>query len=288
MTIMKDVQAPVWYLEGMAEHFGAHQIRPDGTTEFRIIPDSRENSLGFGRTTLIRREYASERARTMSMILEFRPDEFTTPVYYAWSWALCAFLDKTPRYKERFREMGSFTHGNVFGGEFYKRFNPDDRDLATEWTLFVANVDYGYDFEQAEIEFQAGKPLDKNEKTKEIVADRGWQSSGALLEAGHHYTVKATGRFTLANDPKPWISEPQGITFRYFGGQPLGTLLGCLKSETGPYGGSDEPMLNTIAIREGRTFVAPVTGTLYLRVNDAWDSLADNKGHVDVTIRESE
>ena len=114
---------------------------------------------------------------------------------------------------------------------------------------------------------------------------RGWQPSGVLLEAGQTYEITATGRFTLAELPKPWESEPGGISFRYFDGRPLGTLLGCLRTEEGPVGEIDDPMLNVIVLGSQRSFIAPVTGTLYLRLNDAWNSLGDNRGHATVIIR---
>jgi hypothetical protein len=46
-------------------------------------------------------------------------------------------------------------------------------------------------------------------------------------------------------------------------------------------------MLTSIALGSDCEFTAPVSGTLYLRLNDAFDSLSDNQGQVDVTIRES-
>jgi hypothetical protein len=166
-------------------------------------------------------------------------------------------------------------------------FQPDERDLTTEWTLFSFNLQYGYDIARAAISFQPGTFLtgEVPQRTVQIEADRGWQSSQSQLEAGHRYEVTATGQFTLADQPKPWLSEPQGITFRYFDGRPLGTVLGCVRTESGPAGGESEPMLQVIRIGRGLEFKSLHTGTLYLRVNDAWNSLADNRGHVSVTLR---
>ncbi len=147
----------------------------------------------------------------------------------------------------------------------------------------MQNLQYGYDAERAAIEFQQGTALspDRPSHQCEILADRGWQSSGVLVREGESYELSATGRFELAGAPVPWISEPQGISFRYSGGRPLGTLIACIRTE----GESGESMLKTKVIGRGTTFQAPSTGTLYLRLNDDWNSLQDNRGQVVVEIR---
>jgi hypothetical protein len=287
MTFMPDVEAPVWYMEGMAECFGTHRIAKDGTIEFRVMPTSPEEFAGSGRITVIRDDYASGKARTVTEILDLRPDEFLQTDQYAWSWGLCTFLDKHPRYQERFRKMGGHLQRNAFPTEFQRAFNLDTRDLATEWTLFAQNLQYGYDVARAAIDFQAGTELSASQSRGEIEikADRGWQSSTVLMREGDKYAISATGRFELAQEPKPWISGPQGISFRYFGGKPLGLLLGCLRTESGESGGAEDSMLRVYPIGRGGTFTAPVSGTMYLRINDEWSSLNDNNGSVTVEIR---
>ncbi|HXY34358.1 MAG TPA: hypothetical protein VEI07_09030, partial [Planctomycetaceae bacterium] len=49
---------------------------------------------------------------------------------------------------------------------------------------------------------------------------------------------------------------------------------------------ADESMLNQIVVGGRTTFVAAAAGTLYFRINDRWNSLADNDGHYRVTVRE--
>ena len=36
----------------------------------------------------------------------------------------------------------------------------------------------------------------------------------------------------MADQPQPWESEPQGITFRYFDRRPIGLLIGGLHDDT--------------------------------------------------------
>jgi len=289
MTFMPGVDAPVWYIEGMAEYFATHRIGPNGSVTFRVMPTSPEDFAGWGRIKGIRDEFSNSNAKSIRDIIAMQPTEFLEPVPYAWSWALCQFLDAHTRYHERFRKLGGHLQGSAFPREFAAAFNDDSRDLNAEWLLFVTNLQYGYEATRAAIDFQPGTPLTANRPSRhlDIAADRGWQSSGVLLEAGQTYEIAAIGRFTLADQPKPWTSEPQGITFRYFDRRPLGRLVGCLRTEEGDADGENEPMLKVFEIGRGRSLEAPRTGTLYLRLNDAWNSLSDNRGHVSVEIRRS-
>jgi hypothetical protein len=286
MTYMPDVRAPVWYFEGMAELFGTHRLQPDGTFEWGLMPDTPENFAGMGRITLVRQSTSQGRARSMAQVMAQRPEEFLEPLPYAWSWALCHFLAHHPRYRDRFRELGQHTQGTQFAPAVAERFQDDASDLETEWALFTTNLQYGYDLERSVISFVAGTPLTENEPQREVEvrADRGWQSSQVLLEAGQEYELAAKGQFTLANEPKPWVSEPQGVSIHYFDGNPLGQLLACVRNEERAAGAS-ETMLNVLPIGRGTKFVLPVAGTLYLRLNDSWSELGDNTGTIQVTIR---
>ncbi len=292
MNFMPGVDAPLWYLEGMAEYFGAHQLHGEMPATFRVMPTSPHDFAGFGRISIIRKDVAANKTLSIPAMMALTASDFVVPDPYGWSWALCAFLDGTPRYHERFQKLSGFTQGTQFVRLFAESFDEDQRDLATEWRLFQGNLQYGYDIARAAIDFKPGIPL-KDEQTKQAViveACRGWQSSCVLLEEGQTYEVAAAGRFTLTDSSstsKPWVSEPRGISFRYFDGRPIGTLLGCLRTESGPAGGLDDSMLHVIELGSECKFKAPVTGTLYLRLNDAWNSLYDNQGQVNVVIRRS-
>ena len=287
MTIMPGVAAPVWYIEGMAEYFATHRIEPDRSASFRVMPTSSADFAGWGRIKAIRDEFSAGNAKSIRDLIAMQPTEFLRPEPYAWSWALCQFLDAHPRYRERFQKLGGHLQGSAFRRDFTKAFDNDSRDLNTEWLLFIANLRYGYEATRAAIDFQPGTRLTTARPSHrlDIAADRGWQSSGVLLEAGQTYEVAAAGRFTLADQPKPWESEPQGITFRYFDRRPLGLLIGCFRAEEGHADGENDPMLKVIEIGRGRLLEAPLTGTLYLRLNEEWNSLSDNRGHVAVEVR---
>ena len=287
MTYAPSVNAPVWYLEGMAEHFATHHIDRQQRAQFCVMPTSAREFSGFGRIQTIRQDAAEGKVKTIPQIFAMQPQEFRSTDHYAWSWAVCAFLDGTPRYREHFRSLFDLIQGNQFQQKADELFGPQQRDLATEWALFSRDLQFGYDLTRAAIDFEPGTPFSNGdvERTTQVQANRGWQSTKTRLEAGREYAVSATGQYTLADIPKPWLSEPQGVSIRYFNRHPLGMLIGSLRTEEGPAGGEDEPMLQTIPLGRDTVFKSPRTGTLYLRVNDAWNSLDDNRGHADVIIR---
>jgi hypothetical protein len=171
------------------------------------------------------------------------------------------------------------------------KLKPDWPEVVTEWNLFAADAWEGFDFDRMAIDFRDGRRMSELVKESfsahrvEICAERGWQSVGLLVEKGHHYALSAHGQFTLADQPKRWVSEAEGITFRYHNGWPLGRLLVAIRS---PKDSDDqrEPMLDVMSAGAIGHFEATRTGTLYLRLNDHPGELADNRGSVTVEIRD--
>jgi hypothetical protein len=286
MYAPEGVQIPPWYAEGMAELFGTHEVDAAGHYHFRVMPDREERFRGHGRIALVRRETAAGRWKSLADVEQLAPKEYLETPAYAWSWAACAFLDGHPRYSQRFRELGRQTTGFEFEVAARRFFAKGGDNLRTEWSLFTHELQYGFDLPRAAIDFQAGKPLaGGQERAIDVAADRGWQPSGVLVQKGVEYEVSASGEVTLANVPKPWTSQPQGVSISYSEGRPIGQLLAAIHREP-PEADAPESMLDVSVIGRGRRFVAPTSGTLYFRVNDHWNSLADNDGHYRVAIRE--
>jgi hypothetical protein len=282
-----DVHIPTWYREGMAELFGTHALDAAGHYHFRVMPDAAEHFAGHGRIPLVRSETAAGRWKSLADVERLAPNKFLETTAYAWAWAACAFLDGHPRYSRKFRELGRHTTSVRFDSAAQAFFDGGGDELRTEWSLFTHELQYGFDLSRAAIQFQPGKPLSVNESARsiDVAADRGWQSSGILARAGAEYEVSATGEVSLGTAPKPWISQPQGVSIIYSEGRPIGQLLAAIHREPAAPK-AEESMLNQLAVGRGSRFTAPCTGTLYFRVNDRWNSLADNDEHYRVTVRE--
>lgn len=285
MTLLPGSVGPDWYMEGMAELFGTHELQEDAV-RFRVMPISPEATAGSGRITLVRQDVAADGFKTLNDVFALKPGEFLENNAYAWSWAACYFLDTHPRYRDRFRELGHPSLRRRLMAEYHRLFNAESAEIETEWAVFAQTLRYGYELEAAAIAFREGVPLSVSGATIEIEASRGWQSSGIRVKSGRRYQVTADGRFALAEHPKPWISDAGGISFDYFDDRPIGRLLAAVvvddRSITLNQSGQ---LLSPIDVGKDAAIVAPADGTLYFRINDHWNRLTDNRGELRVTIQ---
>ena len=289
MTSIPGIDAPLWYMEGMAELFATHRVDAAGKLHVQLMPDDQQQFLGWGRISLIQRHVNETNVLTLQAISALKPKETIHVVTYAWAWALSKFLDTHPRYRDRFRQLARGLGRSDFAETFNRLYKEDLPDIWTEWPVFASSLKHGYDFERTAIKFQRGEPLkDRNEsKTISIASDRGWQSSRIFVRKGDDYVVTPNGQFTVAQKPKPWVSEANGISFRYCDGRPVGMLLAAIRSDTSSGESERETMLDTIPIGAGRTFTAASTGTLYFRINDFPGELDDNDGSLRIEVQAS-
>lgn len=286
MTFVPGYMAPLWYMEGMAELFATHHDGPDGEVQFCVMPSSAEEVPDWGRIPLIRKDVAAGRGLTLRGVEQLGDQDFFQPPAYAWSWALCYFLDANPRYHDRFRVLSQ----HLRDGEFATRFEQLQADdhFRTQWQFFIQDLQYGYDLPLAAVELSpAPQPLGSQSHEMMVAANRGWQDAGVVLKEGTSYEITATGQFTLASEPKPWICEPQGVTLDYFNGEPLGKLVACVEKPASENGQRFKDW-KVIPIGKQRTFTAPSAGRLFLRVNDAWNALEDNSGSLTIHLRRAE
>ncbi len=289
MTAVPQTEGPLWYMEGMAELFATHELGPDGRARFRIMPRRKEDVPGWGRVTLVQQDVQQHGVRSAEAVTRTPASGEGDTTDYAWWWALCKFLDAHPRYREPFHQLARHLGEDAFDKLFLKYFASSMTDIWSEWPLFARGIEYGYDFERAAVKFGTGRPLQGPDEVRHVrvAADRGWQCSGVLVRQGKKYRVTATGRFVLAAEPKPWVAEPNGVSIRYCRGRPLGVLLAAVRREPPVSDPARQSMLHDFVVGTGTVFEAPVTGTLYFRVNDYWSELADNSGEVEVTVRQA-
>jgi len=285
MLTMPGPRPPVWYLEGMAEFFGTHRLDEAGRAQFGVMPGRREDFIGFGRIEMIHQAIADDRPLTVDGVRALTDNDFTESRTepYAWSWALCKFLDAHPRYQARFRELGQHLTDRRFSDVARAAYAVDRAELFAEWALFTRNLEYGHEIALSAIEFVSGEPLPaRGSIAIDVDAAGGWQSSGVGVVDGSRYTIQTSGEVVLADDPKPWISEPDGVSIRYAHGRPIGRLLAAVVRE--PL----DSDWTTIDIGGAAEVTPKESGTLYFRINDAWSDLSNNDGSYRVTIERND
>jgi hypothetical protein len=272
---------PPWYAEGMAELLATHRME-NGRLVLGVFPQARDEVPKWGRIEAVQTAYAAGRAKTLADIFDYRGTLHGDVESYGWCWAAAAFLDGHPRYRERFRSLRRHVRDADFARRIDELFAPDRAALDEDWQLFVAHLDYGYDFERMEIERKPGTPLRAGGQRVQVAANRGWQSTGIALARGK-YRLRAAGRYQVRAGEPPWISEPGGVSIEYDRGRPLGILLGAIRSDDVAAGGASG-LLEPQVVGLGTTLVVERPGTLYLRINDSAGSLADNRGSATVEI----
>jgi hypothetical protein len=278
---------PGWYMEGTAELMATHRLDAQtGRLTLGIMPPSRDEVPMLGRIKLIRDARAAGRALEFPAVMQFDNRQQLGNEAYAWTWAAAKFLDSHPRYRDRFRDLRKHVLDADFNSIVRREYDPEWRNLIIEWQAFIATLDHGYDFERMAIDFNVGQPLVGRLAPVTINADRGWQSSRALLEAGKSYRIAASGRYQIAVEQddgglQPWPCEPGGVTIEYHDGRPLGMLLGALVGDTA----SPPPSFAApFAIGLGAAIEPATSGTLYLRVNESAARLEDNRGTLTVSV----
>lgn len=281
---------PPWYMEGIAELLATHRWK-DGRLTMNYFPQNRDETPMWGRIKIIRDAYAASKAMHLGGVIGYDALAHRRTEPYAWCWALCAMLDRDPRYQTRFRQLPTRVTKPGFNRWFFDESDFDLSELNDQWQVFVCDLDYGYDVAKSAVTFVPGKPLPPGGTTVRVAADRGWQSSGVRLEQGKTYRLRASGRYQVAKTTQVWWCEPGGVTIRYHHGQPLGILLAAVRPDPNPEPGNDTPtvcpMLHPTAVGLETTLTPTTSGTLYLRINDSSAELDDNAGQAEVQITPS-
>ena len=274
---------PPWYMEGVAELLATHRWQ-QGKLRLHAFPARRDEVPMWGRIKFIRDGFAARRAKTLKAVLKYAPTVQPETEWYAWCWAAAVLLDGHPRYQERFRRMPRLVRSPDATEQFLRSIGADWDDLAEEWQVFVADLDYGYDVARTAIDFSRGKPLGPSGAKVTVAADRGWQNSGLRLEAGTTYRLQAAGRYQVADQPQVWWCEPNGVSIRYYRGRPLGLLLAAVRPDPPPSAGPS-PLIAPIPVGLEIDLVPKTSGTLLLRINESGAELGDNAGTLSVDVR---
>ncbi|WP_437185524.1 hypothetical protein SH668x_002634 [Planctomicrobium sp. SH668] len=289
MTINLQTYPSRWYLEGMAEFFGTHHLQPDGGVHFGVMPDGPEPFSGLGRIELIQREIVQQRPISLSKLWDFELSEWNGPnaVPYAYSWALCKFLEDHPRYQKRFQGLGQHLEGRALAEYFNAQFQADAPLLAAEWSEYIKRLCYGMDGVANAFETSAEplKTLSTPEQL-EVPARSSWRSSGLRVTAGETVRFTATGQVVLDETTRAWESGPDGISIEFACGSPIGLLMGGLLPDHDATADAfhTNSSFSTFKIGQELTWIAPTSGELWIRVNDHGNGITNNSGSYQVEI----
>ncbi|MDR1290221.1 MAG: DUF1570 domain-containing protein, partial [Planctomycetaceae bacterium] len=310
---------PFWYREGLAEMLATHKLE-NGKLRLGWFPSDTKLVKGLGRVETVRQliervdnKSGKDAVDVGGLGYLFSLDENVQNVnqveLYSLCWGFVMFCDYHPRYRAAFRRLVfRLTESRVDLAERLVMLIASESKtdkltaqlrLEADWDEFKRNICYGYDFERAVIDFNSPSiNVTKNNKNNSfanivIRADKGWQNSGVKLEAGKSYKLAASGRFQVADKPDIWWSEPNGITIRYNQKKPIGQLQAMILPEiispTAKIPVTNNryfPQPEYKEISEITTWQPTQKGTLFLKINDAANSLSDNKGQIKVTVNE--
>jgi len=242
---------PTWYAEGMAE-MGNYWRDKDASV------NCREEVIAY---------LKSQEPKGLTEITDTRQRTGDSWQNYAWRWALCHMLANNPNYAPRFRPLGLalLTNQNT---SFEEVYGPMAEEISFEYLFFLEHFDTGYRADLCAWDWKAkfsaarktGSPQAK------IDAARGWQPARLLAKEGTNYTFETTGGWKLEKDGDE--ITPAGND----AGQ--GKLVGILFD--------DYKLSEPFDLGDTGTWTAPQDGKLYLRCQDGWCDLADNKGTVTV------
>lgn len=284
---LRDLDAPPWYTEGIAEFLATHRLQrgADGREHFVLapLPARRSDVEQLGRIEKLRDLAAEGRPPTLAAVLAASGRDHLDISAYAANWAAVTLFAKHPAFAGPFAAAERGPLDADFTARLAAQPGWNAARAAREYAAFTAEVDHGWDFARTAIDWSPGKPLVTPTRGT-VDAGRGWQNAGVSLEAGGRCRIRAAGRVALgavgdAAAATPIESEADGITLRWYRGRPVGRLLAAQWVE-------NDGTAGFVVLGEGAAaaLTAAAAGPLYFKVNDAPGDLADNVGAYTVDI----
>ena len=246
---------PVWYSEGMAEM--GQYWRKDDDMSVKCHP-------------VVAKYIRSSPPKSLNGIVNGNEATGDSWQNYAWRWALCHLLAVNPNYSKRFRPLGLglLTKQDV---SFEQVYGSMAKEISFEYLFFLENLDIGYRVDLCAWDWKARftRPKGKGSLLSRIRADRGWQPSRMTVKKDEEIEFSATGTWQLSKDGRKTDADGNGKS---------GRLMGIVLDE-------NYKLSKPFELGSYGSFTAPIAGNLYLRCQDSWTSIADNKGRIDVKIK---
>lgn len=270
---------PTWFMEGTAEMLATHSgVGPQ--VSINQIPRTRDGFPYWGRFKLIGQLRGENKVPSLETVMRYQPTLLGSVDTYGWSWAATMLLHAYPEYKEAF--LSSARNGRDTSSAFNRRLFLLLRSqwpvLNARWRLMCQELAYGFDWDIERVQLSEHDPVwEGNPIDVEVAAKAGWQSIGVRIPPATKVRLSATGTVVLAQEPKPWTSQPEGITFQYHAGRPLGQLLVCVLPNAVNQA-TLLPKLDVRAVEGEATIEINEFSWLLLRVNDSLGDRGDNTG----------
>ena len=279
---------PLWYTEGIAECFATHELSEDiKSSRFGILPPTLNGFEGWGRITEIQNNMTEltdkptqwQSLMSLESVRHPKDINFASDLQYAQAWALVWLIRNHPELQPHFSPMSEARTRGEFRdveksvpAEVWQR-------LAVLWPLFLASLTEGFEVEHSFPPLNVATSKPPASGKLELQSGKEWQATGVLIKRGATVQLNCTGRYSVHNKPRPWISEPPGITIDYVHGRPIGEITAMLVAPDGSVCSGRIPVG-----REG-SITAPVDAELWLQINDSANSRSDNSGAASVEIQ---
>lgn len=245
---------PIWYSEGMAE-VGNYWRK--GQIDVQL-PDVVEKYL------------QDSEPKSLNAIVNNDDRTGDSWQNYAWRWALCHLLEFNPNYHDRFLPLGLALLNETPNVTFESVYGDMADEVSFEYKFFLKHMGNGFrvdlcawDWKKKSVPLVAGRKI-----SARVLAQRGWQAAGATLVKGRTYEYDASGTWKIADDAA--VCDAQGDS------DGRGRLVGVMMK--------DFELGEPFELGPSGTFVAPQDGQLYLRCQEEWTKLADNKGQITVRL----
>lgn len=185
------------------------------------------------------------------------------------SWALCYMMIHNANYSKDFRKWGI----DVMMGHpdsFEIRFEDRMREIDFEYRQMLSRLEVGYREDLCEWNWRtSAKKLYGTDMVQTTVDARsGWQATKVEIVQGEQYEFVAQGQ---------WQTDPELESCSADGHNGQGRLVGTIYQ--------DYELSSPIRMGKRGKFTATRDGQLFLRCDDRWNQIEDNKGRLKVFVR---
>lgn len=285
---------PLWYIEGMAEYFATHRVSdtgdPDSEVTFGVLPESEAGYEGWGRIAELRRSFpepagTSDQPLPLKPLVDVMPEtvlSFDKDLQYASAWGLCWILQNHPAYEAGCAPLAQVRRRQAFLNGLRAFRATHEQRLRLDWLLVVESLREGF-LPTVSFPVHAETPFSlqevaQNDRTMTLLSARDWQDTGLRLQPGDKVKITCSSECQVNDQPKPWISGPQGVSVEYFRGRPLGEVVGILVGHDGNYISRRFPVGIESVVNADRAC------SLWLQVNDSSAARHNNSGSIEVSI----